>query len=505
MVEQTFDYSKFRDVLKELGAEQGKVVTRFPPEPSGYLHVGHIKASMLNYHYAKMYNGKMILRFDDTNPITEKMEFVENILHDLKTMEIVPDRITYSSDYFKEIEGYCRKMIADGNAYADNTPADEMKDQRAEGIESKHRQNTVEQNLKHFDDMLSGKVSDYCIRAKLNMQDKVKCLRDPVFYRCKDTPHHRTGTTYKAYPTYDLTVPIVDSLEGVTHSLRTIEYRDRNALYEWVQKVLGLRTCQIYDFSKLQLVSTVLSKRKLKWFVEEGHVDGWDDPRFPTVQGIMRKGMTVEALKEFMLEQGPSRNTSLMEWDKIWAGNKNVIDPKVPRYTCIGKDTACKLHIENGPEPAEARTQPLHPKNASVGTKAVMYSREAWIERDDAKDLAIGEKVTLMKWGNVTITAKEAQGENWVLRGTIDEADKDFKKTKKLTWMAANPETTLEITLVEYDHLITKAKVEETDNVEDLVNKNSKISYQAIAEGPVRTLQKGAIFQFERRGFYIVD
>ena len=150
--------------------------------------------------------------------------------------------------------------------------------------------------------MLTGKVSDYCIRAKLNMQDKVKCLRDPVFYRCKDVPHHRTGSTYKAYPTYDMTVPIVDSLEGVTHSLRTIEYRDRNALYAWVQKVLDLRPCVIYDFSKLQLVSTVLSKRKLKWFVEEGHVDGWNDPRFPTVQGIMRKGMTVEALKDFMLE-----------------------------------------------------------------------------------------------------------------------------------------------------------------------------------------------------------
>lgn len=244
------------------------------------------------------------------------------------------------------------------------------------------------------------------------MQDKVKCLRDPVFYRCKDIPHHRTGTTYKAYPTYDLTVPIVDSLEGVTHALRTIEYRDRNALYEWVQKVLELRTSKIYDFSKLQLVSTVLSKRKLKWFVEEGHVDGWNDPRFPTVQGIMRKGMTVESLKDFMLEQGPSRNTSLMEWDKIWAQNKQVIDPIAPRYTCIGKDTACKLIIENGPEPVEARSQPLHPKNNEVGTKATIYGKELWIEYDDAIDIVEGEKVTLMKWGNVTISKKVVDGKN---------------------------------------------------------------------------------------------
>ena len=396
---------------------------------------------MLNYHYAKMYGGKMILRFDDTNPITEKLEFVENILTDLKTLDIIPDKVSYSSDFFKEIQTYCRKLISDGNAYADDTPADLMKEQRDEGIESKHRQNTVEQNLQHFDDMLAGKTSTFCFRAKLNMQDKVKCLRDPVFYRCKDTPHHRTGTTYKAYPTYDLTVPIVDSLEGVTHALRTIEYRDRNALYEWVQKVLELRTSKIYDFSKLNLVSTVLSKRKLKWFVEEGHVDGWDDPRFPTVQGIMRKGMTVEALKDFMLEQGPSKNTNLMEWDKIWANNKMVIDPIAPRYTCIGKDTACKLFIENGPEPVEGRSQPLHPKNDAIGSKATIYGKELWIEYDDAIELSEGEKITLMKWGNATISKKVVDGKNIQLWANIDEADKDFKKTKKITWLCADPNT----------------------------------------------------------------
>lgn len=449
-------------------------MTRFPPEPSGYLHVGHIKASMLNYHYAKMYGGKMILRFDDTNPITEKLEFVENIQTDLKTLEIVPDKVSYSSDFFKEIQDYCRKLIQDGNAYADDTPADKMKEERDVGTESKCRAFTVEENLKHFEDMLAGRTTTFCIRAKLNMQNPVKCLRDPVFYRCKQEPHHRTGSTYKAYPTYDLTVPIVDSLEGVTHALRTVEYRDRNALYEWVQKVLNLRTSKIYDFSKLNLVSTVLSKRKLKWFVENGHVDRWNDPRFPTVQGIMRKGMTVEALKEFMLEQGPSRNTSLMEWDKIWANNKQIIDPIAPRYTCIGKDTACKLIIENVSVATEARSQPLHPKNPAVGSKAVIYGRECYIERDDAQDIQEGEKITMMKWGNVVITKKVAEGSNFTLWGNLDEADKDFKKTKKVTWIAADPATTVEIKLVEYDHLITKAKIEETDDVEKLVNKNSR-------------------------------
>ena len=207
-----------------------------------------------------------------------------------------------------------------------------------------------------FEGMIAGTHKDYCIRAKLNMQDKVKCLRDPVFYRTKDIPHHRTGDTFKAYPTYDFTCPIVDSHEGVTHALRTIEYRDRNALYEWVQKTLELRPVIIYDFSKLNLLSTCLSKRKLRWFVENGHVDGWSDPRFPTIQGIMRRGMTAEALKQFMLAQGPSRNTVNMEWDKLWAVNKQILDPVVPRYTCIGKASSVKLTIENGPEELEARS-----------------------------------------------------------------------------------------------------------------------------------------------------
>jgi len=297
-------------------------VTRFPPEPSGYLHIGHVKAAMMNYHYSRMYGGKMILRFDDTNPMNEKVEFVDNIIRDLKTLGITADQVTYSSDHFEMLQGYMRQMIQEEKAYADNLPAEEMKEQRDNGIESAARAHTVAKNLELFEGMLKGGNKDYCIRAKLNMQDKVKCLRDPVFYRTKDIPHHRTGDKFKAYPTYDFTCPIVDSFEGVTHALRTIEYRDRNSLYAWVQSTLNLRPVEIYDFSKLNLLSTCLSKRKLRWFVENGKVEGWNDPRFPTIQGIQRRGMTSEALKTFMLEQGPSRNTVNMEWDKIWAVNK---------------------------------------------------------------------------------------------------------------------------------------------------------------------------------------
>ena len=289
-------YAKYKDVLK--GAEKGKVVTRFPPEPSGYLHIGHVKAAMLNYHYAKMYEGKMILRFDDTNPMNEKIEFVENICRDLATLEIIPDRVTYTSDYFDQTKEYMDKLIRLGLAYADDTPGDEMKLERDQGIESKYRNASVEDNLKRFHLMLEGKHDeepkpkeeekktqpaagkkggapgggklptqqpqqteeekkeaaettaarvvpsaptevkpkhgDWCMRAKLSMTSPVKCLRDPVFYRIKREPHHRTGSKYKAYPTYDFACPIVDALEDVTHCLRTIEYHDRNALYDWV-------------------------------------------------------------------------------------------------------------------------------------------------------------------------------------------------------------------------------------------------------------------------------
>jgi glutamyl-tRNA synthetase len=320
-----------------------------------------VKAAMLNYHYAKIYNGKMILRFDDTNPMNEKIEFVENIQRDLQTLDIKPDIVSHTSDHFPFIVECMKKMLTDGNAYTDNCNAEEMKDQRDNGIESPCRlSRTPAENLKTFDDMIEGKSEGWCIRAKMNMQDKLKCLRDPVFYRCKNEPHHRHGTKYKAYPCYDFACPIVDAIEGVTHAMRTIEYHERNAGYHWVQKVLGLRKVEIYDYSRLNLVSTILSKRSLKWFVEEGIADGWEDPRFPTVQGIMRRGMVPEALKKFMMEQGPSKNTNMMEWDKLWAYNKDAIDPTAPRFTAIVKETASKLILSNGPEKIYVETHPLH-------------------------------------------------------------------------------------------------------------------------------------------------
>jgi len=415
-----------------------------------------------------------------------------------------------------------KKLIEQGNAYADDTPGEEMKDQRDAQTDSKYRNASVKDNLQRFKEMCAGnkKFTSFCIRAKMpqmdedaedyldqagGMRNKVGCLRDPVFYRCKDVAHHRTGDKFKAYPTYDFTCPIVDSIEGVTHALRTIEYRDRDELYKWVQEVLGMRKVEMYEFSKLNFKCTCLSKRKLKWFVENGHVSGWDDPRFPTVQGIMRRGMSVKALKDFMLEQGPSKNTNLMEWDKIWSINKSVLDPIAPRYTCIGKKSSARLTVTNGPETTVGRSHPLHGKE-DLGHKIIFYGKECLIEHADAKTMKEGEKITMMQWGNYTISKIETDSDGKLhLTGTIDEADKNFKGTTKVTWLTNDPESIFEIEIKEYDHLITKDKIMDGDEPGDVFNKNSISSEICYAEGACRQIQKGCYLQMQRRGLYICD
>ena len=335
------------------GAEMGKVVTRFPPEPSGYLHIGHAKAVLLNEYYARRYKGKLLVRFDDTNPEKEKEEFEQNILNDLASLDVKPDAISHSSDHFEKSQELARKLIADGNAYMDDAQQLAMQEERKARVVSlraytpvmelmgskdedeklkelaratlavratapkpdadpdnwvritgeaaeagfalksgnkKYDEAFRKSHLEAFERMLKGDdtYKQWCLRAKLDMASDNGTLRDPVLYRANDTPHHRTGTRYKAYPTYDLVCPIVDSIEGVTHALRTTEYNDRDFQYHALQKLMGLRLVRIWSFSKLNFVYTVLSKRKLQWFVDNGKVPNWNDPRFPTVQ--VRRG-----------------------------------------------------------------------------------------------------------------------------------------------------------------------------------------------------------------------
>ncbi|CAD6232006.1 unnamed protein product [Miscanthus lutarioriparius] len=287
------------------GAKIGEVCLRFAPEPSGYLHIGHAKAGLLNEYFADRYKGRLIVRIDDTNPSKESNEFVENVLRDIDTMGIKYDTVTYTSDYFPKLMEMAESLIMQGKAYVDDTPRTQMEVERRAGVESTCRNNTVEENLSLWREMVNGTESGMqcCLRGKLDIQDPNKSLHDPVYYRCNTDPHHRVGSTYKAYPTYDFACPFVDALQGVTHALRSSEYHDRNAQYYSILQDMGLQRVEIFEFSRLNMVYTLLSKRKFLWFVQNKKVDGWTDPRFPTIQGMVRRGLKIEALTQFILEQ----------------------------------------------------------------------------------------------------------------------------------------------------------------------------------------------------------
>ncbi|KAL0969878.1 hypothetical protein UPYG_G00233690 [Umbra pygmaea] len=490
------------------GAEMGKVVVRFPPEASGYLHIGHAKAALLNQHYQVTFKGKLIMRFDDTNPEKEKEDFEKVILEDVAMLQIKPDQFTYTSDHFPRIQSMAEQLLKAGKAYIDDTPPEQMKAEREQRIESRHRSNSVEQNLKMWEEMKAG--TEYgqtcCMRAKIDMASNNGCLRDPTLYRCKNTPHPRTGSTYRVYPTYDFACPIVDSVEGVTHALRTTEYHDRDDQFYWVIEALGLRKPYIWEYARLNLNNTVLSKRKLTWFVDQGYVDGWDDPRFPTVRGVLRRGMTVEGLKQFIAAQGGSRSVVNMEWDKIWAFNKKVIDPVAPRYTALSASYAVSVLIPEAPE--EMKEVVKHPKNLEVGMKEVWYGPRVLVEGADAETFTEGEMVTFINWGNIIITKihKDADGKVTSLDGKLNLENRDYKKTTKITWLADTTCAPLLPTIcINYQHLITKPVIGKEDDFKEYINKQSKVEEKMLGDPCLKNLKKGDIIQLQRRGFYICD
>ncbi|KAK6498727.1 hypothetical protein TWF481_011302 [Arthrobotrys musiformis] len=486
------------------------VVTRFPPEPSGYLHIGHAKAAMLNQYFANMYKGKMIVRFDDTNPSKEKQEYQDSILEDLSLLGIHGDRVTFTSDYFQELYELCVTMIKEGKAYCDDTPQEQMRDERFNGIASANRDKSVADNLQIFTEEMKNateKGRTFCVRAKISVDDPNKALRDPVIYRCNvETPHHRTGTAWKLYPTYDFACPAVDSIEGVTHALRTIEYRDRNDQYAWMLNALNLRKVDIWDFARLNFVKTLLSKRKLTKLVEMGRVWGWDDPRFPTVRGIRRRGMTIDALRDFIISQGPSKNIVNLDWTLIWAINKKVIDPIAPRFTALWKENVVEADVLGEDAKETSEEKPKHKKNPAVGTKKVHYGSKILIDQVDAQSFKQGEEVTLMDWGNAFIESIEKSEDGKVTKLTIKlHLAGDFKKTeKKITWLAT-AQNLVDIELVDFDYLITKDKLEEEDKMEDFLNDNTEFRVDGVADVNVRDVQQGEIIQFERKGYYRCD
>ncbi|KAF7363728.1 putative glutamate--tRNA ligase, cytoplasmic [Mycena sanguinolenta] len=494
-------------------AEDGKVVTRFPPEPSGYLHIGHAKAAMLNQYFAKMYHGKLIIRFDDTNPSKERTEFEDTILEDLKLMDIVGDVVTHTSDHFQTLYDLALKLIKSGHAYTDDTEQAQMRLERGDGIASAHRDDSVDENLKHFAEMTAGTTEGlrWCLRAKISVTDPNKAMRDPVVYRCNLTPHHRSGCVFplsiilqfliaplaingKFIPRTTLPAPVVDAIEGVTHALRTNEYRDRNPQYQWMLDALGLRKVHIWDFSRLNFRFTLLSKRKLHWFVDNGLVRGWDDPRFPTVRGIRRRGLTVEALQQFMLAQGPSQA---------------IIDPVAPRHWAIATDGMVPVTITGGPVSPEIKVLPKHKKNPDAGEKKTVFTSAILVEQEDAISFDDQEEITLMDWGNAIVRSKTKNAAGQITAIEMElHLEGDFRKTKKkITWLSQSTSThpLTPVTLLDYDYLITKMKIEENDTLTDFVTPVTEFRTDALADANVGDLKKGEIMQFERKGYYIFD
>ncbi|XP_043720291.1 glutamate--tRNA ligase, cytoplasmic [Telopea speciosissima] len=489
-------------------AKIGEVCLRFAPEPSGYLHIGHSKAALLNQYFAQRYQGRMIIRFDDTNPSKESNEFVDNLLKDIETLGIKYEKVTYTSDYFPQLMEMAERLIHQGKAYVDDTPREQMQKERMDGIESKFRNNSPEKNLELWKEMIAGsdRGLQCCLRGKLDMQDPNKSLRDPVYYRCNPVPHHRIGSKYKIYPTYDFACPFVDAFEGISHALRSSEYHDRNAQYYRILEDMGLRKVHIYEFSRLNMVYTLLSKRKLLWFVQNGKVDGWDDPRFPTVQGIVRRGLKIEALIQFILEQGASKNLNLMEWDKLWTINKKIIDPICPRHTAVVEEQRVMLTLMDGPEKPFVRIIPRHKKYEGAGSKATTYTKKIWIDHADALCVSQSEEITLMDWGNV-ITKEIVKDQDGNVTGLVGalHLEGSVKTTKlKLTWLPVMDEL-VNLSLFEFDYLITKKKLEEGEDFLDVLNPCTKKETAALGDSNMRNLKRGEVIQLERKGYFRCD
>ncbi|KAL9891652.1 glutamyl-prolyl-tRNA synthetase [Glossina fuscipes fuscipes] len=491
------------------GAIKGEVVVRFPPEASGYLHIGHAKAALLNQYYAQAFDGKLIMRFDDTNPAKETVEFENVILRDLELLQIKPDLFTHTSNYFDLMLQYCEQLIVESKAYVDDTPSEQMKSEREQRLESQNRENDVSKNIAMWQEMLIG--SDYgqkcCVRAKIDMSSANGCMRDPTIYRCKKEPHPRAGTKYKVYPTYDFACPIVDAIENVTHTLRTMEYHDRDEQFYWFIDALKLRRPYIWEYSRLNMTNTVLSKRKLTWFVESGLVDGWDDPRLPTVRGILRRGMTIEGLKEFIIAQGSSKSVVFMNWDKIWAFNKKVIDPIAPRYTALEYDNRVVVNVAGAK--SEQIEVAIHPKNDALGKKTVTLGPKVYIDYVDAEALKEGENATFINWGNLLINKiqKNFMGKIAGINASLNLDNKDFKRTLKLTWLAvedkkdAYPQTYC----VYFDNIISKAVLGKDEDFKQYISHKTREEVQMLGDPELKKCKKGDIVQLQRRGFFKVD
>lgn len=521
-----------REIVDEhnhTGRFANRVHTRFPPEPNGYLHIGHAKSICLNFGLAQDYGGKCNLRFDDTNPSKEETEYVESIMEDVRWLGFDwEDRLFYASDYFDQLYNFALQLIKAGKAYVDDLTADQIREYRGTltqpGKESPYRNRTVEENLALFERMKQGEFPDgsRVLRARVDMTSPNINMRDPVLYRIMHTEHHRTGDKWCIYPMYDFAHGQSDSIEGITHSICTLEFEDHRPLYDWFIDQLGIHHPQQIEFARLNLTYTVLSKRKLIRLVKEGHVRSWDDPRMPTISGFRRRGYTPESIRTFCDIIGVAKNNSTAEIGLLEYCVRQDLNKRAPRVMAVLKPL--KVVLTNYPEGQVEELDAINnPEDPSAGTRKVPFSRVLYIEQDDFMEdppkkffrLAPGREVRL-RYGyfiKCEEVIKDADGNIVELRCTYDPATRggdapDGRKVKAtIHWVSADHALNAEARL--YTHLFDRANPNDDSEGRDFtsyINPNSlEVLSSCKVEPGLKQATAGSFYQFERLGYFTLD
>ncbi|MDF2959827.1 MAG: glutamine--tRNA ligase [Paenibacillus sp.] len=513
-------------VIEDLkSGKVNQIVTRFPPEPNGYLHIGHAKSICLNFELADEFNGRTHLRFDDTNPVKEDIEFVESIKEDVRWLGFEWDGLYFASDYFEEMYQRAVLLIKKGKAYVDDQSAEEIRITRGTltqpGQDSPHRNRSVEENLDLFERMRKGefKDGDRILRAKIDMASPNINLRDPALYRISHTTHHNTGDKWCIYPMYTYAHPLEDAIEGVTHSICTLEFEDQRPFYDWV-----IQECEMpnqpkqYEFARLNITNTVMSKRFLKQLVEENIVDAWDDPRMPTISGLRRKGYTPESIRTFVRETGVARSYSVADERMLEHFIREDLKLKAPRTMAVLRPL--KVIITNYPEgQTEMLDAEINPENPEMGTRQIPFSREIYIEQDDFMENPPNKYFRLFPGNEVRLKnayfikcndfIKDAQGNVTEIHCTYDPETKSGsgftgRKVKgTIHWVEATQALPAEFRL--YEPLIMDDAKEEGDSFLDRINPNSLETIQGFVEPNMRDAKPHDKFQIFRHGYFNVD
>ncbi|WP_241579433.1 glutamine--tRNA ligase [Rosenbergiella nectarea] len=517
-----------RQIIDEdlASGKHNQVHTRFPPEPNGYLHIGHAKSICLNFGIAQDYQGQCNLRFDDTNPVKEDVEFIESIQRDVEWLGFSwQGEPRYSSDYFDRLYGYAVELINKGLAYVDELTPEQIREYRGSltspGKNSPYRDRSVEENLALFEKMRAGGFAEgtACLRAKIDMASNFIVMRDPVLYRIKFAEHHQTGNKWCIYPMYDFTHCISDAIEGITHSLCTLEFQDNRRLYDWVLDNISIEARpRQYEFSRLNLEYAVMSKRKLTQLVSEKVVEGWDDPRMLTVSGLRRRGYTAASLREFCKRIGVTKQDNIVEMASLESCIRDDLNENAPRAMAVLDPV--KMVIDNLPEDyQQTLTVSEHPNRTDMGSREVTFSREIWIDRADFREeankhykrLVLGKEVRLRNAYVVKAERieKDEQGEITVIHCTCDvetlgKDPADGRKVKGVIhWVSAVTGLPAEFRL--YDRLFSVPNPAAEDDFLTAINPESLTIRQGFVEQSLATAQASKPYQFEREGYFCAD